>query len=467
MVSGTIRGKKMRKTALVFFSILLVFSLIDFQKPAAAEDDTSYDHLQAFLPIPLTPELSEDGNTLYNAGPLIAVLDDPNPTTLRRIPAPAISDQPEAATASFSITYIPNGGADAWGETCYTFPEEAKTAFDYAANIWANTLNSNVPIAINACWADLGSSSTLGYSGGAPLRRDFTGATRSNTWYAGSLANALNGSDLDPSEFDMHITYNRNFDWYYGTDGNTPSTQHDLVTVVLHEICHGLNFSGTMSYSGGSGSWGYSTGYPNIYDYFMRDGSGVQLINTSTYPNGSTALGSALTSNDIWFHGTKAMAANGNQRVKMYGPPTWSSGSSYSHLDYDTFNNTINQLMVYAISEGESIHDPGPVTEGLLGDLGWTVDSTSNIYVDPSGSCGGNTPCYTTIQAAINAASTGTTIKILQGYYSENVLLSTSKQVTLSGGWDSSYTSQSSSSSVNSLGRSVGTLSAYNVGVQL
>ena len=93
--------------------------------------------------------------------------------------------------------------------------------------------------------------------------------------------------------------------------------------------------------------------------------------------------------------------------------------------------------------------------------------SSTTIYVDPSASCGGNTPCYTTIQTAINAASTGTTIKILQGHYSENVLLSTSKQVTLSGGWDSSYTSQSSSSSVNSLGRSVGTLSAYNVGVQL
>ena len=160
------------------------------------------------------------------------------------------------------------------------------------------------------------------------------------------------------------------------------------------------------------------------------------------------------------------MAANGNQRVKMYGPSTWWSGSSYSHLDYATFNNTPNQLMVYAISPGESVHDPGAVTTGLLEDLGWAVGTTINIYVDPSGSCGGNTPCYSTIQAAVNAASTGTTIKILQGRYYENVSCNTSKQVTLSGGWNSSYTSQSSSSSVSSLGICAGTVIADRVGVQ-
>ena len=119
----------MRRATVVFFSILLVVSLIIFQMPAAA-DDTGHVPIQATFPKPLTPRLSADGNTLYNGGSILAVVDDPNPSTLRRIPAPAgVSDQPGAATASFSITYIPNGGTDRWGEPCYTFPEEAKTAF--------------------------------------------------------------------------------------------------------------------------------------------------------------------------------------------------------------------------------------------------------------------------------------------------------------------------------------------------
>ena len=102
----------------------------------------------------------------------------------------------------------------------------------------------------------MGSSSTLGYSGGGSDYRNFSGAPRANTWYAESLANALHGSDLGPSKFDMHITYNQNFTWYYGTDGNTPATQMDLMTVVLHEICHGLNFSGSAQYAGGGADWG-------------------------------------------------------------------------------------------------------------------------------------------------------------------------------------------------------------------
>jgi len=94
------------------------------------------------------------------------------------------------------------------------------------------------------------------------------------------------------------------------------------------------------------------------------------------------------------------------------------------------------------------------------------LNGGSTLYVDPSGSCGGNTPCYTTIQAAVNAASTGTTIKIVQGYYNENVLLSTSKQITLSGGWNISYTTQSSNSSANSIGVSAGNLNADKVGAR-
>jgi len=120
--------------------------------------------------------------------------------------------------------------------------------------------------------------------------------------------------------------------------------------------------------------------------------------------------------------------------------------------------------------EGQSTPNCDADNHRTLNNTAYTVANfrTSNDYfhVDPSSSCGGNTPCYTTIQAAVNAASTGATIKILQGNYSENVLLSTSKQITLSGGWNTSYTTQSSSSSANSIGVSAGTLIADKVGAQ-
>jgi hypothetical protein len=365
----------MLTTVRLFLSVFLWLAAINtLVLPAAVADGSEDQTISVTLPDELPARLTADGKTLINGLPLMAVINDPNPSTLRHIPAPeALTAEPDAASSTFSISYIPAGSNDPWGQACYDFPTEAKIAFNAAANIWANILSSNVPITILACWADLGSSSVLGYSGGGPIHKDFSGAPRANTWYTASLANALHGSDLS-TRYDMYITYNKKFNWYYGTDGNPPPTQYDLVTVVLHEIGHGLNFSGSMRYSSGTGNWGYgiSPAYPNIYDVFMRDGSGKQLI---TYTNNSTTLGSALVSNDLWFHGSFAMAANGNQRVKMYAPSTWSSGSSYSHLDYATFNNTPNQLMVYAVSAGESIHDPGVVGRGLLADLGWTMAS--------------------------------------------------------------------------------------------
>ena len=174
--------------------------------------------------------------------------------------------------------------------------------------------------------------------------------------------------NLSPGSYDMHITYNTNFTWYFGTDANPSPGTMDLVTVATsNEIAHGLNFSGSAKYSGGYGSYGID-GYPIIYDIFMKDGSGNLL---TSYTSPSIALGGLLTSNNLWFHGSNAMAANSGSPVKIYAPSTWSSGSSYSHLDYNTFSGTVNNMMVYAITSGTANHNPGPVTTGLLNDLGW------------------------------------------------------------------------------------------------
>ena len=157
-------------------------------------------HAQDFILPHLNPYLSADGLTLYNAVPPLLVKVDTNPAMQGiKIPGPksgVASGNLSAAAATFSITFVPAGGADPWGEPCFDFPANAQVAFNAAAAIWSATLQSGVPITIKACWAALGSSSILGYSGGQPLRRDFSGAPQANTWYEGSLANALHGSDL-------------------------------------------------------------------------------------------------------------------------------------------------------------------------------------------------------------------------------------------------------------------------------
>ena len=83
-------------------------------------------------------------------------------------------------------------------------------------------------------------------------------------------------------------------------------------------------------------------------------------------------------------------------------------------------------------------------------DVGFNI-TREVLYVASSGTCDGKTPCYSTIQGAIDASGAAATILMAAGAYEEDVSLNTSKNLTLKGGYDSTFTTQSSYTTVNSL----------------
>jgi uncharacterized repeat protein (TIGR01451 family) len=205
--------------------------------------------------------------------------------------------------------------------------------------------------------------------------------------YPVALANAIANTDVNGPAHEINANLSSNYTWYYGFDGNTPPGQVDFVTVVLHELGHGLGFTGSMEVSpGGSGSWGFGVGIPDIYDHFAEDGSNISLLNTGVYPNPSGALGTALTGGvgGVFFDGPQANLANGAARVPLYAPGTWNSGSSYAHLDTNTFSGGPHALMVHVLNFGAAIHDPGAVVLGLFEDLGWSVNQGSDLSLAKS-----------------------------------------------------------------------------------
>jgi len=88
------------------------------------------------------------------------------------------------------------------------------------------------------------------------------------------------------------------------------------------------------------------------------------------------------------------------------------------------------------------------------------------VFVEPGGSCGGNTPCYTTIGAAMVAAVSGSIIRIAEGSYDEDLILHTSKKLILQGGWNTAFTTRSSNSIINTITINNGSITADYLVVQ-
>ncbi|HEX7069819.1 MAG TPA: T9SS type A sorting domain-containing protein [Rhodothermales bacterium] len=271
------------------------------------------------------------------------------------------------------------------------FSTQARQAFEYAVSLWEAHLMSPVTVQVEATFEPL-EEDVLG-SAGPRLTANFSASAFDDTWYPTAIADALVGQNVDTGSADIIASFNSEFDsWYFGTDGQTPTGQYDFVSVVLHELGHGLGFTGSFDVEDGdsdedecntdeigAGCWGLSTStgrqrFPLIYDRFVEDAQERPLIDTGVYPNPSRALGDVLQSGAVFFDGVTARSVHEDIPVDLYAPVSFERGSSFSHLDEQTFRpGTPNSLMTPFLAASEAIHSPGAVTCAILKDLGWPM----------------------------------------------------------------------------------------------
>jgi hypothetical protein len=252
------------------------------------------------------------------------------------------------------------------------FTPDAQAAFQYAVDIWSSLLTSSVPIVIEATWEDI-PGNTLGFAGATGYFDNIPGED-GDVFFPSALADKLAGFDQSGGQPDIECSFDSGTDWYFGTDGNPPFNQYDFVSVVLHELGHGLGVAGSAFADNGLGFIGFFSTYsPASYDLYVSNGGGTPILN---FGDGTSALADQLESNDLFWTGANAVANNAGINPRMYAPNPFEGGSSYSHLDENTYTaGNLNSLMTPSISNGEAIHDPGPIIMGLLEDIGWTTES--------------------------------------------------------------------------------------------
>lgn len=192
-----------------------------------------------------------------------------------------------------------------------TVGQQRQIVYQFAADLLGSVLRSTVETRVGASFQALSctaTSGTLGSAGAYWINADFPNAPLSGAIYHAALANALAGQNLNAGEPDyvypdnIEITSRFNSQlgtpnclagsgWYYGLDGNTPAGKINFLDVVIHEIAHGLGFSGFVNYSTGVlGGRAGANGYTDPYTHNAWDNLQNRRFDDPAMTNGQRAL---------------------------------------------------------------------------------------------------------------------------------------------------------------------------------
>ncbi|MGH7926925.1 MAG: FG-GAP-like repeat-containing protein [Candidatus Binatia bacterium] len=283
----------------------------------------------------------------------------------------------------FNDPSAPDSASTTGGNNGATLGAQRQIAFQHAANIWGARLSSAVEIRITASLNPLtctASSATLGSAGATNVFRDFVGAALANTWYSQALANSLFAGDLSPGTSDVSAQFNSAIGttcpfplvWYYGLDQNPPAGTLDFVSVLLHELGHGLGFQSFVDLASGVKLGAPGPVFDDVYSRNLEDHSTGKLYSQMTDAERVTA---SQNNGNLHWVGANMIAASStltggvqlSGHVQMYAPTPQEAGSSVSHFDTTV---TPNELMEPFYTGAN--HDVGLTLE-LFADLGWTI----------------------------------------------------------------------------------------------
>jgi len=402
-------------------------------------------------PIPATPTITPGGPTTFCAGGSVTLTSSSttgNQWYLNGNPIGGATNQAYIATASgdYTVTDMVNG--------CTSAPSSATAVI-------VNPLPATPTITP-------GSPTTFCEGGSVTLTS--SNAT-GNQWY-------LNGNPIGGAS---DQTYPANASGNYTvvvTDGNSCSSAPSAATsVTVNPIpatptitpggpttfCEGGSV--TLTSSSTSGNQWFLNGNPiggETNQQYLANAAGDYTVTLTT--SGCTSVPSTATT--VTQNVAPSLSYSTPQSVTFAGllnvNPTAVSSASYvvqSVVPVLTTAPTVDEFGVVSISNAQPsgshlITIRATDTCGVTTDSNFTLDVTLiTTYSDPAGNCGGNTPCYTTIQAAIDALTGAGTVNISGGIYNEDVNLNTNTTLNING-----------DTTINSLTMSAGILNGSNGG---
>jgi len=240
-------------------------------------------------------------------------------------------------------------------------PNAARTVILAAATRWDEALATTpgAPVVIDISWSSLGGTNVLGSAGPNGL---YAGSSLpTSDYYPAALANTLLGYDINgANSAEIIVNLNSGVNWHLSVDGTPTWNEIDLLSVVMHEIGHGLGFLGSASVNNGSSGDPALDSTPFVFDrQVLHNGSG--LLNLAN-PDG------LLESNNL------DVVISDSLMERLYAPGSWQEGSSFSHFDESSHpHGSPGALMTPSLGSAETERNLDAATLGLMAGIGWPM----------------------------------------------------------------------------------------------
>lgn len=257
----------------------------------------------------------------------------------------------------------------------FNMPAEALAAVKYSLHHWSELITSSKKIKIKVIW-ELIEGNFLARTQPTEYFREFSKSALESTWYPVALAEKISKQEMnDSNAYEIEIRLNEEANWYIGIDGSPPNDKYDLVSVLLHEIAHGLGFI-SSAYKVEAGLQFSSDPYVSIYDHSLIDSDGNRLYKYNYDP---TLLYALTTNEEVFIYSPDKYQI---ALYKCYAPNIFFPGISLSHFD-DTYADE-NLLMSPFIPSGWALHKIDSITSKILMNMGWQGQNQNEISIYPN-----------------------------------------------------------------------------------
>ena len=278
------------------------------------------------------------------------------------------------------------------GNNASTLGQARRNAFEYAASLLESRLPGPNTIRVEVSFESFEDETTIASTG---MRQIFSFGPREllHIGYPPALAERIAEKKIISESIPHFIVgFSGNPNFYYGLHGEEPPSSIDFVTLVLHELIHGLGFHSSLGEDGSFPSETLDvTGetrnfsldieqWQRIYDvqmYSEEDGEFIVDLEPHRRERAATS-GTGLLwdgtvrpgKEDSCSYGQrmaelKSAGVASDGKTRLHAPPTFDEGSSITHVHTEA-----DDIMEYLYPFPRDMD----LSLGMLKDMGWEID---------------------------------------------------------------------------------------------